>query len=848
MASSLRRVHPCPMPAPTPPAAADLLRTLLDVSLTGVLLLRPEYAPNGTDVRGWAYEHVNPAAQRLLGLPAHPAETLLAGTAREQDAALFAFYGAAFRAGGERHYRGRYQPAGAATTQLLHLAARRQGERLVVSLSAEPPAAPAGLPVMAPAAHGQGLLQAVFNQAPVAIALFQGPDQVVAQANALICDLWDYPPEQVIGRPLLDAVPEVRDQGFAELLAEVARTGVPFVGKEMPAWLRQHGRLETRYFNFITQPLYAPDGAPLGVLNIASDVTAQVTDRGRVQELNEELAAANEELRIINEELSTSNAELTHVQLQLRELNQELEARVGERTRALEQAKTGLERSAQQFQMLTSSIDQLVWTATAAGVVDYYSPQWYRYVGHPPTAKPDWANYLHPDDAPPVRRRWQQAVADCSPYQVEARLRGANGEYRWFLGRALPLRDAAGAVVRWVGTNTDIHEQKTQQLRLVEREQYLRLMADSVPAMLWITAPDGQCTYLNRRWYATTGQTEAEALGGGWLRAVHPEDVAATRAAFEDANARHAPFSLLYRLRHHDGHYRWALDSGLPRFGPDGAYAGFVGTVVDTHEQQLAEQALRRLTQKLRRARDQAQSLNAELRTTNDQLARTNVDLDNFVYAASHDLKAPITNIEGLLALLREQLPAATAQDPEIGPVLAMMQGAVDRFTRTINELSDVTRLSQEPAPPATPVALAPVLDDVRLDLRPLLAQPGARLDVDLDDCREVAFSARNLRSVLYNLLSNALKYRHPDRPPHVRVGCRTAGDYAVLSVRDNGLGLAPDQQTELFTLFRRLHSHVEGSGVGLYVVKRSVENAGGKVEVVSELGVGSTFSVYFRK
>ena len=840
------------MPAPTSAAAADdLLRTLLDVSLTGLLLLRPEYAPNGTDVRGWAYEHVNPAAQRLLGLPAHPAEILLADTAREQAADLFAFYCAAFGTGEERHYRGRYQPAGAAPAPLLHLAARRQGERLVVSLSAvaaEQPAAPAGLPVMAPAAHGQGLLQAVFNQAPVAIALFQGPDQVVAQANALICDLWDYPPEQVIGRPLLDAVPEVRDQGFAELLAEVARTGTPFVGKEMPARLRQHGRLETRYFNFVYQPLYAPDGALLGVLDIASDVTAQVTDRGRVQELNEELAAANEELRTINEELSISNSELTHVQLQLQQLNQELEARVAERTGALEQAKTEMERSAQQFQMLTNSIDQLVWTATAAGVVDYYSPQWYRYVGRPLTADPDWAAYLHPADLTRVSQRWQQAVVDRTPYYIEARLRAADGEYRWFLGRALPLRDAAGGVVRWVGTNTDIHEQKTQQLRLVESEQHFRRMADSVPAMLWITAPDGQCTYLNRQWYATTGQTEATALGVGWLSAVHPDDVAATRQAFEEANARHAAFHLFYRLRHHDGHYRWAIDSGLPRFGADGAYDGFVGTVVDTHEQKLAEQDLRRLTQKLRLARDQAQSLNTELRTTNDRLARTNVDLDNFVYVASHDLKSPITNIEGLLALLREQLPAATLRDPEIGPVLTMMQGAVDRFTRTIGELSDVTRLSQEPAPPTTLVALAPVLDDVRLDLQPLLAQPGARLDVDLDGGREVAFSARNLRSVLYNLLSNALKYRHPARPPHVRVGCRTEGDYTVLSVQDNGLGLTPDQQAELFTMFRRLHGHVEGSGIGLYVVKRSVENAGGKVKVVSELGVGSTFSVYFKR
>ena len=332
------------MSAPTS-SADDLLRTLLDVSLTGLLLLRPVYAANGADVCAWAYEQVNPVAQRLLGLAPHPPQTLLAAAAPAQDADLFAFYCTAFRAGKEQHYRGRYQPAGAPTAQLLHLAARRQGEQLVVSLSVAPPPQLVA-PAIDQARPEQASLQAAFDQAPVAIALFQGPDQVVAQANALICAMWGYPSEQVIGRPLLDAVPEVRGQGFTELIAKVARTGVPFVGTEMPAHLRQNDQLETRYFNFVYQPLYDPDGHLLGVLNIANDVTAQVLDRWRVQELNEELAAANEELRTINEEFAISNTELTHVQLQLQLLNQELEARVAERTWALEQARTEMARNA----------------------------------------------------------------------------------------------------------------------------------------------------------------------------------------------------------------------------------------------------------------------------------------------------------------------------------------------------------------------------------------------------------------------------------------------------------------------------------------------------------------------
>jgi signal transduction histidine kinase len=101
---------------------------------------------------------------------------------------------------------------------------------------------------------------------------------------------------------------------------------------------------------------------------------------------------------------------------------------------------------------------------------------------------------------------------------------------------------------------------------------------------------------------------------------------------------------------------------------------------------------------------------------------------------------------------------------------------------------------------------------------------------------------------VVYNLLSNALKYRHPDRPPHVRISCRPQDNYLVLCVQDNGLGLDTGQQAELFTMFRRFHVGIEGSGIGLYMVKKVVENAGGKLEVTSEPGVGSVFSVYFRR
>jgi signal transduction histidine kinase len=174
------------------------------------------------------------------------------------------------------------------------------------------------------------------------------------------------------------------------------------------------------------------------------------------------------------------------------------------------------------------------------------------------------------------------------------------------------------------------------------------------------------------------------------------------------------------------------------------------------------------------------------------------------------------------------------------------MNGAVQRFQQTLGHLTDVTRLQQTAFNQAAEaVDLASLVEALRLDILPELTAAGATLLVDVARCPTIQFSNKNLRSILYNLLSNAIKYRAPDRPPHVRLHsrCDEVGQI-VLEVHDNGLGLSEQQQSQLFRLFRRLHTHVSGSGVGLYMVKKMVDNAGGTLTVQSQLGVGSTFIV----
>ncbi|MGI4733684.1 MAG: sensor histidine kinase [Janthinobacterium lividum] len=274
-----------------------------------------------------------------------------------------------------------------------------------------------------------------------------------------------------------------------------------------------------------------------------------------------------------------------------------------------------------------------------------------------------------------------------------------------------------------------------------------------------------------------------------------------------------------------------------PLLDAQGHRTGVILVATDVTEQVQARHLVQQLNQEL-------QAANEELQQNNRLLRHTNVDLDNFIYTASHDLKAPIANIEGLLLLLRKQLPSAVQQAGIVPRVLDMMQQSVERFRLTIAQLTDLTRLQQVRTEPGQTVDLATVVEAVCLDLAPLLEITGAQLTVDVSACARVQFAPQHLRSILYNLLSNAVKYRHPDRVPQVQLRCHGAANATVLEVTDNGLGLSEPQQAKLFGLFQRLHGHVEGSGVGLYMVKRIIENAGGTITVRSQPEVGTTFTV----
>ncbi|MFC7337900.1 PAS domain S-box protein [Haloferula chungangensis] len=149
-----------------------------------------------------------------------------------------------------------------------------------------------------------------------------------------------------------------------------------------------------------------------------------------------------------------------------------------------------------------------------------------------------------------------------------------------------PDEDSGGSV--WV--LTDISERKKAELTLREHADQFRHIANNAPAMLWLTDPDGRCTFLSQGWLDFTGQSESEGLGFGWLKAVHPDDFERSGRIFREANSSQNPFSIDYRVRRYDGEYRWAIDSGRPRFDDKGNFLGFIGSVIDVDQRKRAEE------------------------------------------------------------------------------------------------------------------------------------------------------------------------------------------------------------------------------------------------------------------
>jgi PAS domain S-box-containing protein len=364
-------------------------------------------------------------------------------------------------------------------------------------------------------------LAAVFRQAPSFLAVLRGPDHVFEHANDAYLALAGHSADEILGRPLVEAIPEVRGQGFVELLDRVLATGEPFVGREVPAMvLRASGALEQAFVDFVYQPLVEADGTRSGVVVHGSVVTDHVRARREVERLFAESEAARAALADANALLQEQQVELELSNQQLQDNAVELEVQAEElqaSAESLARANTELEEQERQLRMLVDAIPTLAWTALADGFIDWYNARWYEYTGATPAAMEGWGwQSVHdPVVLPQVLEQWTASIATGRPFEMTFPLRGADGSYRQFLTRVVPLADADGRIARWFGTNTDVTPERAARVAAEEANQsktdFLTTMSHELRTPL--NAIAGYAELLDLGIHGPISEPQREAIG-----------------------------------------------------------------------------------------------------------------------------------------------------------------------------------------------------------------------------------------------------------------------------------------------------------------------------------------------
>jgi PAS domain S-box-containing protein len=369
-----------------------------------------------------------------------------------------------------------------------------------------------------------------------------------------------------------------------------------------------------------------------------------------------------------------------------------------------------------------------------------------------------------------------------------------------------------------MGVVIDIDDRKRAEQALGESERRSRQLAESLPQLVWTCLPEGSCDYLSPQWVEYTGIAEAPQLGAGWLDQIHPADRERTTAAWTEAVRTGSPFDVEFRVRRSDGVHRWFKTRATPLRDAEGRVVRWFGTCTDVDDRIRAESSLR-------------------LRT--EELARSNSELEQFAYVASHDLQEPLRVVASYVQLLERRYKDKL--DADAAEFIGFTVTASRRMQRLINDLLDFSRVAtrgRDMAAVDSESALAQSL----VNLQGAIEESAAL--ITHDPLPTVLADEAQLVQLWQNLLGNAIKFRGEGAAPIVHVSARTTRSGWTFSVRDNGIGIAAEYHERIFAIFQRLHGHDEypGTGIGLAVCKKIVERHRGRIWVESEPGQGSTF------
>ena len=625
-------------------------------------------------------------------------------------------------------------------------------------------------------------------QSPIPMTILKGENFIIDSANKVMFEsVWRRKPSEVVGISILEAFPELKDQKYPELLKKVYTSGKSHSEKESVAIVTGDNGVQKFYLDFEYAPLYGAEGKVLGIIITVNDVTDKVEARLRVEENEERL----------NIVISASDLGVWEFNLRTEE------------------------------SLVSSRGNEII-----------------EYSGLNNISKDQMLEKSHPEDLETIKLAFEESYRSGDLF-YECRIIREDSESCWIEVRGKVFFDQNNNPERIVGTIRDITDEKNFHKLLLEREEKFRLLADSMPQLVWTSDSEGNLNYFNQAVYDFSGLSPDDLSRDGWIFIVHPDDRTKNIEKWTQAIKTGKDFHFEHRFRKADGTYRWQLSRAIPQKDDQGNIKMWVGSSTDIQEQKLFTKELEK----------QVQDRTKELKQKNNDLEKMNKELQSFAYISSHDLQEPLRKIQTFTSLLIEdEYQNLTDRGRDM---FDRMQNAAQRMQTLIQDLLVYSRTNTQERV-FEEMSFSSIINEIIDNQREELQDKEATLEINAA-CR-IRVIPFQFKQLLMNLISNALKFSDPSRSPVIEINCQLISGkntgiakldaeqkYNQISFSDNGIGFDSAYSEKIFEVFQRLHGKSDyiGTGIGLAIVKKIVDNHNGFIHATGKLGKGATFDIY---
>ena len=464
-------------------------------------------------------------------------------------------------------------------------------------------------------------------------------------------------------------------------------------------------------------------------------------------------------------------------------------------------------------------------------LLKYISPSYRSFLGFSNQELYDFSvnnifELIHPDDNERVKTFISENIKHKNKtFTCEFRIKCKNGKYYWREDLANVIYDDKGNYSKYIITSRDIHERKEIEKQLVESEQQLRLITENTSDGVAVIE-EGKLTYVSPSYYNLLGYSKTEYQQFSIqdiFDKMHPDDLDRVRTLVYNSLDQHLKeIKYEHRFRAANGAYHWREDSANVIYDENGKYTKYIVVTRDISERKETEKEKSRLY---------------------EITEKQNEKLINFTHIVSHDIRSHTSNLSMILDLFEE-----TTSKEEQDEYFNMLKQSTNKLSETIFFLNETVAIQSGIKTENTVLNLEEEIQKALVGINAIVKTSHAKINLEVDPDIEMVATQSYFESIVFNLLTNAIKYKSPDRDPVITITAKLIGDEIKLSIADNGLGIDLEKNKDkIFGMYKTFHNNPDAVGLGLFMVKNHMDSMGGRIEIESEVNKGTQFNLYFK-